>query len=499
MKATFPELSAHEAAQLIYDGEVIGFSSFASAGDAKNIPKAIAQKALEEHNANKPFKISVVTGASTGDALDGELARANAIDFRTPFQTQKDLRERINNGDVAFFDLNLSQLPEYLRYGYLPSLDWAIIQAASVSNKGEILLTNAVGATPSFCHAAKKILIELNEYHPPSTEGIHDIYIPLDPPNRKEIPIYTPSDRIGDPFIHVDPKKIAGIVKTNLPDDISPLKSIDSTTKKIGQNLASFLVSELKSGRLPQSFLPMQFGIGNIANAVLAGMTENPEIPSFSMYSEIIQDSAIDLLQKGKIKFASATAIAASPDFLRSVYDNLPFFKKRILLRPQEISNHPEVIRRLGVITVNTALEVGLIGNINSTHVMGRQIINGIGGSIDFSQHAYLSIFACPSLAKHGNISTFVPLVTHVDHTEHSVHVVVTENGVADLRSKSPYEKAQLLINNCVHQDFREPLMSFLHKMKSGHSPHALGASFAMHEQFLKTGHMQGVTWKDLL
>lgn len=316
-----------------------------------------------------------MTGASTGDALDGALARANAINFRTPYQAQKDLRERINNGDTAFFDLHLSQLPEYIRYGYLPPFDLAIIQAANISNDGKILLTNDVGATASFCNAAKKILIEVNEYHPLSIQGIHDIYIPQDPPNRKEIPIYSPSDRIGDPLIHVDPKKIVGIVRTNLPDDILPLKQICPITKKIGQNVACFLVNELKSGRIPQSFLPMQFGIGNIANAVLASVAENPSIPSFSMYSEIIQDSAIDLIQKGKIKFASATSIAASPDFLQSVYKNLPFFKKRIVLRPQEISNHPEVIRRLGVIAVNTAIEVGLIGNVNSTHVMGRQIM----------------------------------------------------------------------------------------------------------------------------
>ena len=103
----------------------------------------------------------------------------------------------------------------------------------------------------------------------------------------------------------VDPKKIAGIVRTNCPDDICPLKPLSPITKKIGENVATFLAAELKAGRIPGSFLPLQFGIGNIANAVLAAMAANPEIPKFDMYSEVIQDSALQLLQDGRIGFAS--------------------------------------------------------------------------------------------------------------------------------------------------------------------------------------------------
>ena len=128
------------------------------------------------------------------------------------------------------------------------------------------------------------------------------------------------------------------------------------------------------------------------------------------------------------MKFASSCSLTAEQRCaLESVYDNLDWFRPRILLRPQEISNNPEIVRRLGIISINTAIEVDIFGNVNSTHVMGRQMMNGIGGSGDFTRNAYLSIFTCPSTAKGGKISTIVPLVSHVDHSEHSVQIIATE------------------------------------------------------------------------
>jgi acetyl-CoA hydrolase len=167
-------------------------------------------------------------------------------------------------------------------------------------------------------------------------------------------------------------------------------------------------------------------------------------------------------------------------------------------MRPQEISNHPEIVRRLGIISMNTAIEVDLFGNVNSTHVMGRQMMNGIGGSGDFTRNAYVSIFSCPSTQKGGKISTIVPLVTHADHSEHSVQIVVTENGVADLRGKDPHERAQLIIDNCAHPDYREQLRGYLEVVKEGHTPQSLSLAFAMHRQFAHTGAMSGVNWAEL-
>ena len=494
-RSRFPVLTADEAAALIQHGQTVGFSGFTPAGATKVIPTAIARRAKAEHEAGRPFQIGVVTGASTGPSLDGELARANAISWRTPYQSDPDLRKRINTGETRFFDMHLSMLPQNVRYGFLGKFSWAILEAADVNHDGAIVLTSSVGATPTFCHIADRILIELNRYHPASLFGMHDIYEPEDPPNRCAIPIYKPSDRAGQPFIKVDPAKIAGIVETNLPDETSPFDPPSAVTRRIGQNVAGFLAAELKRGTMCHGLLPLQSGVGDIANAVLGALGEHPDIPPFEMYTEVIQDSVINLINNGKIKFASGTALTVSQSVLASIYANLTDYRHRILLRPQEISNQPEVIRRLGLISINTAIETDLFGNVNSTHIMGRNIMNGIGGSGDFTRNAFISIFTCPSTQKSGKISTIVPLVSHADHSEHSVQVIVTEHGVADLRGKDPYERARLIIERCAHPEFRDSLRRYFDMAKGGHTPQSLSTAFRMHEQFLKKGDMRDVDW----
>ncbi len=494
-ETTYPILTADEAAALISHEDIIGFSGFTPAGAAKEIPTAIARKALAEHEAGREFKIGVVTGASTGDSLDGELARAQAVLFRTPYQSDKSLRAAINKGETKFFDMHLSMLPQAARYGFLGKIKYAVIEAASVSETGEIVLSTSVGASNTFCHVADQILIELNEQHPAALKGLHDIYEPLDPPHRREIPIYSCSDRIGSPVLKVDPAKIAGIVKTNRPDEVSGFKETDPVTEKIGENVAKFLADELQAGRIPKDFLPIQSGVGNIANAVLGALGANPNIPPFEMYSEVVQDSVIGLMRSGDIKFASATSLTVSPPVLKEVYEDIEFFKQRLVLRPQEISNHPEVVRRLGIISINTAIEVDIWGNVNSTHVMGNNLMNGIGGSGDFTRNAYISIFTCPSVAKGGAISTIVPMVAHLDHSEHSVQVIVTEQGIADLRGKDPAERATEIVDNCVHPDYRAQLHAYFDNVKDGHTPQTLRSAFAMHEAFMQKKDMRGVDW----
>jgi succinate CoA transferases len=491
----FPVLTAEEAAAMINHGETLGMSGFTPAGTPKAIPRALAARAEAEHAAGRPFQVGVVTGASTGPSVDGSLAAAGAISFRTPYQSDPNLRKRINTGETHFFDMHLSMLPQNVRYGFLGKFSWAIIEACDVTADGQIVLTSAVGASPTFCNVADRILIELNGYHPAGLRGFHDIYEPVDPPHRSYIPVFKPSDRAGRSYIQVDPKKIAGIVYTNLPDETAGFEAPTPVTTQIGKNVADFLAAELKRGAIPPSFLPLQSGVGNIANAVLGSLGDHPEIPRFSMYTEVIQDSVIALMQQGKIEFASGVSLTVSQPVLQSIYADLPTFRSRLLLRPQEISNHPEVVRRLGLISINTAIEADLFGNINSTHLLGRNLVNGIGGSGDFTRNAFLSIFTCPSVAKDGKISTIVPLVSHMDHSEHSVQILVTEHGVADLRGKDPAERAHLIIERCAHPDFREDLRKYFTLSAGGHTPQTLGTAFAMHQQFLRTGDMRGVNW----
>ena len=488
-------ITAEEAASYINHGDIVGFSGFTPAGAPKVVPGASAAKAREEHAKGKEFKIGVVTGASTGDSLDGELARANAISFRTPYQSNDDLKASLNSGDTKYFDMHLSQLAQELRYGFLGKVKTAVIEAADVTEDGGILLTSGVGIAPTIANLADQIIIELNSRHPKSLLGLHDIYEPLDPPYRKEVPIYTVRDRAGSPLLKVDPKKIVGIVETDRPDQVGGFAPVDPTTQKIGDNVAEFLAKQIKNGTLPKEFLPVQSGVGNIANAVLGSLGANPDIPPFTMYTEVIQDSVIQLMKEGNCVFASGCSLTVSGPVLDDIYNNLDFFKDKLILRPQEISNNPELVRRLGLITINTALEADIFGNINSTHVLGTKMMNGLGGSGDFTRNAFFSIFTCPSVAKGGKISTIVPLVSHHDHSEHSVKVIITEQGVADLRGKSPRERAEAIIDNCVHPEYKGLLWDYVKLAGKCHTPHTLGSAFKMHSEFAKSGDMRNTEW----
>lgn len=496
---TYKIISAEEAAAYIHDGDKVGFSGFTAAGCPRVVPAAIAQRAESEHNQGRPFKIGVFTGASTGEFLDGVLSRAHAIDIRTPYQSTKDLRNAINAHETNYFDLHLSELAQSLRNGFFGKIDIAIVEAADITADGEIILTAGVGIAPTLCRLADKIIVELNNKHPKELRGIHDIYEPLDVPMRREIPIYEAGDRIGVPYVKVDPSKVLGIVETSVESEASPFVPADETTMRIGMNVADFLAGEMRAGRIPSSFLPLQSGVGNVANAVLGSMGENKEIPAFNVYTEVIQDAVIALMREGRVKFASGCSLTVSKEVLREIYADLDFFKPKLVLRPEEISNNPGIVRRLGLITINTALEADLFGNINSTHVVGTKMMNGIGGSGDFTRNAFLSIFTTPSVAKNGKISAIVPMVSHVDHTEHSVKVLITEQGIADLRGKSPVQRAKLIIENCVHPDYKEMMYDYLKLGGKGHTPHCLQACFALHNEFNRSGDMRNTNFSEYI
>ena len=152
------------------------------------------------------------------------------------------------------------------------------------------------------------------------------------------------------------------------------------------------------------------------------------------------------------------------------------------------------VVRRLGVISLNTPIEVDIYGNVNSTHTMGTKMMNGIGGSGDFARNARISIFATESTAKNGLISCIVPMASHVDQTEHDVQVVITEQGIADLRWLIPRERAELLIENCAHPDYRPLLREYFDeacRTVGGQTPHILSKALSWHERCQRTGSMK--------
>ena len=479
-------VSAEEAARLIQDGMTVGMSGFTRAGEAKAVPLALAERAKTH-----PMKITLMTGASLGNDLDKTMVEAGMLARRMPFQSDPALRKAINDGKVMFIDQHLSETVEQLRGGQIHGVDVAIIEAVAITADGGIVPTTSVGNSASFAILAEKVIVEINLSQPDVLEGLHDIFIPAKRPTRMPIPVVATDSRVGLPFIPVPPEKIAAIVLSDKSDSFSTVLPPDDETKAIAGHLTEFLLNEVRHGRMTYELQPLQAGIGTIANAVMHGFIDTP-FHDLKMYSEVLQDSTFELFDAGKLTFASGSSITLSSAMNERVMPRLADYKSRLILRPQEVSNHPEVIRRLGIIGINTALEFDIYGNVNSTHVGGTHMMNGIGGSGDFARNAYMSIFVTKSIAKGGAISSVVPMVSHVDHTEHDVDILVTEIGLADLRGLAPRERAAVIIANCVHPHYRDALTDYFQRAvaRGGHTPHLIEEALSWHNALRERGTM---------
>ena len=389
--------------------------------------------------------------------------------------------------------MHISHFPLFINHGVCPKIDIAVVECTAVTEEG-LIPTASVGDMDAVVRAADKVIVEVNQTLPLSLCGLHDIFEIGLPPRAKPLNILAPTDRIGTPFVPCAPEKIAAIVLTDAEDQPARFKAVTPATAKIGENVVKFLKAEVAAGRLPENLGPIQSGVGSVGNAVLQSLTSSG-FRGLSMYTEVMQDAAFSLLEQGVFSCASASAVSLEAATRKHFYEHISEFRDKIVIRPQEISNHPEVIRRLGVIALNTPIELDIYGNVNSTHIMGSRIMNGIGGSGDFARNAQLSIFATDSVAKDGRISCIVPMVSHVDHTEHDVHIIVTEQGVADLRWKTPCERAELLIENCAHPEYRPMLREYFaraRKTAAGqHTPHDLQTALSWHQRFLDTGTMK--------
>ncbi len=475
---------------MISNGSTVAFSGFTAAGAAKAIPRAIAARARDEHAEGNEYQIRVLTGASTGKAFDDELADADAVSWRAPYQSSKPLRNRINKQETEFLDLHLSHVPQMIEFGFIPHIDFAVVEAIDVTKDGRIYLSSSIGISPSALRHADKVFVEVNEHHSKRLWEVHDVAILPPPPYRSGIPIFDPLHRMGTPFAFANPEKIAGIIINDEPDGISEFSPPTDVHESIATHVLEFLVNEMRAGRIPPDFLPLQSGVGNVANAVMYGLGRSEDIPPFTMYSEVFQDALLDLMEGGSLKAASATSLTLSDPKQQHMYSNMDYFGKRVVLRPQELSNNPGIIRRMGVIAINTVLEMDIYGCANSTHVCGTQLMNGVGGSGDFVRNSYLSILVAPSIAKDGAISAVVPMCSHVDHNEHSVQILVTEQGLADLRGLGPIERANTIIEKCAHPMYRDYLHNYMESAPMGHIRHDLGKCFDLHLNLINTGKM---------
>ncbi|GLB36901.1 putative acetyl-CoA hydrolase/transferase C-terminal domain [Lyophyllum shimeji] len=506
-----------DLAPLFNNDDYIGWSGFTGVGYPKVVPTAIADhvefsKLQENPKTKKKFNLFV--GASVGPEVEERWARMDMIARRYPHQVGREIAKGINDGRINFADKHLSMFPQDLVYGYYnlrkkhgeprKPLDWAIVEATAITEEGAIVPGASVGATPEILQSAEKIIVEVNTLLP-DLYGLHDINHSWIPPYRQPYLIKHVKDRIGEPAIPVDPDRIVAIVESRLPDNTGTNAPEDDTSRAIARHLMEFFSEEVSAGRLPKSLLPLQSGIGNVANSIIGGLAEGP-FDRVRVWTEVLQDTFIRFFDSGKLSFATATSIRFSPEGFEHFYKNWANYKDRLLLRSQQVANSPEVIRRLGVIAMNTPLEVDIYAHANSTCALGSRMLNGVGGSADFLRNAKLSIMHTPS-ARHTKtdptgISCIVPFASHIDQTEHDLDVVVTEQGLADLRGLAPRERAPVIIEKCAHPDYKDLLHEYydraLHECLArgaGHEPHMLRNAFKMHLNLMEHGTMKIKGW----
>lgn len=484
-------MSAEEAAEFVNNGDKVGTSGFTGAGYPKVLPTAIANRAKAAHARGDEFHIQLFTGASTAVDEDGVLAEADAVSFRTPYNSDPVMRGKINAGEMKYWDIHLSHLGKQVQEGFFGEFDVAIIEAVAIREDGSVVPSSAVGNNLEYIDAAKKVIIEVNNWQSRDLEGMHDIYRIEPAGKRGPIPITSVGDRIGGTAMEFDTNKIVAIVETDAPDRNAPFTPADETSKLIAGHFLDFLEGEVQAGRLAYDRYIMQSGVGNVPNAVMAGLL-NSKFENITAYTEVIQDGMVDLIDAGKMTVASATSFSLSPEYAEKMNAEAAKYRNSIILRPQQVSNHPEVIRRLGLIATNGMIEADIYGNINSTNVSGSRVMNGIGGSGDFTRNAFISSFISPAVAKGGAISAIVPFASHIDHHEHDVMVVITENGYADLRGLAPRDRVRKMIEiaDPAYQPLLEEYVEFASKSKAQHTPHDLTRAFEFHTRFLETGTM---------
>lgn len=489
--------------------QYLGWSGFTGVGAPKAIPAALVDH-VEAEGLQGKLAFNLFVGASAGPE-ESRWASNNMILKRSPHQVGKPIALAINEGRTQFFDKHLSMFPQDLTYGFYTrdkpnglNLDFTIIEATAITEDGSIVPGPAVGASPEMLSVSDKIIIEVNT-KTPSFEGIHDIDMPVNPPHRQPYPHTTSDYRIGRTAIPVDPSKVVAIVESTEGDKVPPNTPSDAVSQKIADNMIEFFHDEVRAGRLPENLHPLQSGIGNIANAVVEGLASS-NFKNLTVWTEVLQDSFLDFFESGSLDYATATSIRLTEAGFEKFYNNWDEYTKKLCLRSQVVSNAPEIIRRLGVIAMNTPVEVDMYGHANSTNVMGSRMLNGLGGSGDFLRNAKLSIMhtpsARPSKTDATGVSTIVPMAPHVDQTEHDLDIIVTEQGLADLRGLAPKARAQEIINKCAHPDYRAQLQDYFdravfygEKKKTLHEPHILKDAFKMHINMQENGTMKLESW----
>jgi succinyl-CoA:acetate CoA-transferase len=472
-----PTVDAEAAAAAIAPDATVLTSGFGSVGYPKAIPLALA-------SSPRDLSLTLVASGNVGDEIDVELVGSGAVERRFSYQSSRVARDLTNRREVSFSDRNASSIGDEVQHGGLVDPDVAVVEAVAVGEDWFIPSTS-LGQVPAFVEAADRLYVELNRRQPLELQALHDVYRPDAPPTRDPVPISDPGERIGTAHVSFEPEKLTGVVETDTADSTYTFRDPTDDDIAIAENLGAFLDAEMERSPVFEDAVHLQFGVGSLGNALMGELKELDFGGRDVVYfGELIQDGLLDMLDDGRLECASATSMALTDEGQQRLFENVERYAEDVVLRPADVSNHPGLIDQFGVVGVNSAIEFDIYGNVNSTHVGGKQMINGVGGSADFNRNSLVTVCALPSALKGGEVSRVVPMAFHVDHTEHDVDVFVTEQGVADVRGLSPVERAERIIENCAHPEFAPELRSYLDDVceQDNHIPHDVQRAAEWHE-----------------
>jgi succinyl-CoA:acetate CoA-transferase len=478
-------MTADKAAALFRDGMKVATSGNPLMGYPKATFRALSERIKNEGG----IRIDLLCAGPLGSEVEDILTDAGGIRTRIGAIGGEKLRAAINRGEVKFIEGKGGQLPLQVKRGWYGSVDMAVVEAIGITDRGDIIPSTAVYDSTEWLAAASAVIVEINLNRPMGLEGLHDVFLRGADP----IPVVgNPLKRVGKPYFSMDTEKIIGIVLSDLGDKPSGGARPDRMGNVIGQHLVDFFHREVAAGLLSEPLPPIELGVGDLAGHVMRQIGAS-DFTNFRFHLPAITDPVIEIVEAGKVEWVSGMALRLTPEAWGRFIKDLERYKKCMVLRPVTICNSPEVIQRFGVIAINGCLEMDIQGQVNSSHVLGTKILNGIAGSYDFSRNGLYSIFVGPSTAKGGKISAIVPMVSHVDHTEHDVDILVTEQGLADLRGLDPRERAETIIRQCAHPDYRVMLSDYLEKAKKepGHIPVLMEEAGSFHARFKQTGSMK--------
>lgn len=479
-------VSPKEAAAVIQNGMTVAFGGYTSSG----YPKVVAKELVEHKKNEKNFKIFMLSGSVNG-YLETMLGEAGILSRKAPMLESRSLAKLANEGKIHYVEQQMNKMPDLVAQGAFGKIDVAVVEALQITKEGGIVPTSSVGLLPAILEYAEKIIVEINTVQPMELEKLHDIYIPEHYPNRQPIPLTSVNQRIGSSFIPVDPEKICCIVESKELDDFPESMPANPKLTTVVDRLLEFLKRECKKnygGKLP----PIQTGFGNLADEIARGLG-NSNFRELEFFCGGMQESGLALIAEGKVKAASTGSIQMTSKVQKMLREYWSLFHNTTVIRNIDITNTGEVIHRLGIFALNSAIEMDIYGNVNSSHITGNRVVNGLGGGANFAQNAQLSVMLMVSENKKGAISTIVPMVSHQDISEHDIDVVVTENGVADLRGKDDLERAHLIIQNCASPLYRPLLSDYLEravKEGGGHHPQNPCEAFEWHRRFKERGTM---------